>query len=533
VQKPETNLCPPALRIIKEILHAKLAEISGNCMKDKVFSLVVLLFVVISSQAVNPVMQMASNSTSLHMNVDSLMQTTLKNDTVVKPHPTSKTRKLNFRQLAKNTIPPSTKPINNLVVAPRPVDTVVHFSLPDEIPTVKVDSLLLLANPFFIELVYNGMPINLKADTQTELKNLIYGQKIKNHSDVLNTEKQLTPEEIVVQLRDSARNQITRKAADLYIMTFNELPDPSGNRSRYIGKDNASNVHLINVKNLQNNQGKLEIKNPQIGPWQYKLNSLAQFSESMISSNWYQGGNSNLAVLGILSGQLTYDNKKSIQWDNTLEWRMGFNSVAGDTIHWLSTNDDILKINSKLGVKAAGNFFYSGSVDFSTQFFNSYKGINSYELKAAFLAPVRLNIGIGMDYKFEKIFSLMVSPFSYKYIYVNPVVESASGKQINPNLFGIKTGQNVLSEVGSSIKATYSAPITNEIQLDSKFSFYTNYQKVEIDWEIVANMTINRYLSTRISLNPRYDNTVIEKNGSVARMQFKQFLSVGFSHKLM
>jgi len=199
----------------------------------------------------------------------------------------------------------------------------------------------------------------------------------------------------------------------------------------------------------------------------------------------------------------------------------------------LSTNDDVLKINSKLGIKAAGNFFYSGSVDFSTQFFSSYKGINSYELKAAFLAPVRLNISAGLDYKYDKIFSLMVSPFSYKYIFVNPVVESATGKQIDPNLFGIKTGQNVLSEVGSSIKATYSAPITNEIQMDSKFSFYTNYQKVEIDWEIVANMSINRYLSTRISLNPRYDNTVIEKNGSVARMQFKQFLSVGFSHKLM
>ena len=143
------------------------------------------------------------------------------------------------------------------------------------------------------------------------------------------------------------------------------------------------------------------------------------------------------------------------------------------------------------------------------------------------------NFGGGLDYKYEKIFSLMISPFSYKYIYVNPITEPVTQKAIDPNLFGIKTGQNVLSEIGSSFKATYSAPITKEIQLDSRFSFYTNYQKVEIDWEIVANMSINRFLSTRISFNPRYDNTVLEKDGSMARLQFKPFLSVGFSHTFL
>jgi hypothetical protein len=252
---------------------------------------------------------------------------------------------------------------------------------------------------------------------------------------------------------------------------------------------------------------------------------LVQFSQNSVSSNWYQGGTSNLAVLGILSGKLNYDNKKSIQWDNTAEWRLGFNTVSGDTLRSLSTNDDVLKINSKLGIKASGNWFYSGSVDFSTQFFNSYKGINSTVMKASLLTPVRLNIGIGFDYKYKKIFSLMFSPIAYKYIYMN------DNLNIDPNLFGITKGENVLSEVGSSFKALLSIPITREILLDSKLSFYTNYKKVEIDWEVVCNMVINRYMSTRISLNPRYDNTIIEKNGNKASIQYKQLLSVGFSHK--
>lgn len=190
----------------------------------------------------------------------------------------------------------------------------------------------------------------------------------------------------------------------------------------------------------------------------------------------------------------------------------------------LSTNDDVIKINSKLGIKAGGNWFYSGSVDFSTQLFSSYKGINSTVKKTSFLTPVRLNIGVGLDYKYKKIFSLMLSPVSFKYIYLDDNL-------VDPKLFGIQTGKHELTEIGSSFKATYSYAPVREIQLDSKFSFYTNYQKVEIDWEMVCNFTINRFMSTRISFNPRYDNTVIEKAGERAKIQYKQLLSVGFSHK--
>lgn len=148
-------------------------------------------------------------------------------------------------------------------------------------------------------------------------------------------------------------------------------------------------------------------------------------------------------------------------------------------------------------------------------------------MKASFLTPVRLNIGVGLDYKYKKLFSLMVSPVSYKYIYVNDNVN------VNPNLFGIAKDENVLSEIGSSFRAQFSYSPVREIQIDSRLSFYTNYEKVEVDWEIVSNFTINRYLSTRLSLNPRYDNTLILATGEKAKLQFKELLSFGFSYKLL
>jgi hypothetical protein len=400
------------------------------------------------------------------------------------------------------------------------------FSLPTIITPIQIDSFVLKANPFFIDLVYESLPLNFDWKIEKNLQTIYYGEKSKNLDiNLFETIINQTPEQFIYDLRSEARKEITRKCAHLYAFTFDKLPDPNGNKSQLIEGKPLEKIQFVdNDDTNPTEKRKIFVRKSVLSPWFHKASGLAQFSENTVSSNWYQGGNSNIAILGILMGQLNYDDKESIQWDNNAEWRMGFNSVDGDTLRILNANDDVLKINSKLGFKAGGNWFYSSSVDFSTQFFNSYKGANSKILKASFMTPVRLNIGIGLDYKYKKLFSLMISPVSFKYIY-------AKNRYVDPKLFGIKTGENVLSEFGSSLKAIFSYVPSREIQIDSKLSFYTNYQKVEIDWEMVCNMTINRFLSTRISINPRYDNTVILPIDEKAKIQFKQLVSVGFSHK--
>ena len=121
----------------------------------------------------------------------------------------------------------------------------------------------------------------------------------------------------------------------------------------------------------------------------------------------------------------------------------------------------------------------------------------------------------------------MLSPLSYKFIYANDTIK------VSQNSFGIPKGQNILSQIGSSFRAQFAYSPTREIQIDSKLSFYTNYEKVEIDWEITGNFMVNRFLSTRISLNPRYDNTVILAAGEKAAIQFKELLTFGLSYRLL
>jgi hypothetical protein len=486
-------------------------------MKLKGLIIVVFLLSLLSTHAVTLTQNSGIDSIPKYKitDVDSLLECVSKN--AISKH--------NFLDTTKQVM--SNQAVQQNVIQPfnSEKDTLIQKALSNAIPYVKIDSLLLSANPFFIELIYKGLPYDIKVYSKPDLRTLFYGQKAKTiTTGIFKDYNNPSTNQIINDLRKRTTDKITQRNADLYIWTFDELPSPDQNKDRFITRKQFADYLSVIDDPRNSKRRKLILKPGKLYPWQYKVSTIAQFSENYISPNWYQGGNSNLAILGIVTGQLTYNDRKSIQWDNNAEWRMGFNSVAGDSIHPLSTNDDILKISSKLGIKAKGNFFYSASVDFSTQFFNSYNGVNSNLLKASLFTPIRLNVGLGMDYKYKEIFSLLFSPLTYKYIY-------ADDKRVDPNLFGIKTGENTLSQLGSSLKTTLSYALTPEIHFDSNLMVYTNYKQVTVDWEIVANLTINRFLSTRISFNPRYDNTVIEKNGNIAKLQLKQFLSVGFSHR--
>ncbi|MGC3978083.1 MAG: DUF3078 domain-containing protein [Paludibacteraceae bacterium] len=394
-----------------------------------------------------------------------------------------------------------------------------------KLPIKYSDSLLYQSDYLSLPLVYLDKKVKDiekpdmdKIYLQPEKKDIPSWSKTDN--DILSTES------FVLSLRENARNEITNKRADLYCTIIDRLPSSNSFMQQRINYKPIRELSITQELPKPEN-GKIKIKDVGRMYWQKKASALFQFSQNYISSNWYQGGNSNLALLSILNGQLTYDNLKNIQWENKVEWRAGFNSVEGDTLRKIATNDDILRYTTKFGVKAFGNWYYSISGEASTQLFDNYKAINSTVLKARLLTPVRVNLGLGMDYKYKKLLSLMLAPFSFKYIYANDTTN------VNPNLFGIEKGKNHLREIGSSLQAQLSYSPMMNWQITSRLTFFTNYKKVETDCEIVNLFNINRFISTRLSFNPRYDNTIILKNGEKSKIQFKQLLSIGLSLRLI
>ena len=53
---------------------------------------------------------------------------------------------------------------------------------------------------------------------------------------------------------------------------------------------------------------------------------------------------------------------------------------------------------------------------------------------------------------------------------------------------------------------------------------------METELELDVDFIINRYLSAKLMLHPRYDSTVELADGQRNKLQFKELISIGFSH---
>lgn len=259
-------------------------------------------------------------------------------------------------------------------------------------------------------------------------------------------------------------------------------------------------------------------------PWTRELNVLVQFSQNYVSGNWYAGGNSSFAAIATVKGHYNYDAKKRLIWENTLEWRLGASTVQGDSLRKANLSDDIFKLYSKMGLKMVDKVYVSVAGEFQTTLARTWKP-NERALKTGPFAPLRINLTLGVDYKPVKGLSLLVSPLAYKMVYASDTVRTPYTS------FGIPAGSNILNEIGSSLRVEWTWNPLRELSLNTIFYTYTNYKMVEIDWEITADFIINRFLSTRLTLHPRYDSSRVQEGDTRAKMQFKELLSIGFAHK--
>lgn len=258
-------------------------------------------------------------------------------------------------------------------------------------------------------------------------------------------------------------------------------------------------------------------------PWKKEAKVLVQLTQNYTSKNWYQGGASSFSAYMHATGLLNYQSEK-LHWENTGEWRMGGSTISEDTLRKINATEDLFRIMTKLNYKATDHLYYSLAGEFQTHFLNTYTS-NSLDTKTSPFSPIRLNLTLGLDYQPVKGLSIVFSPLAYKMVYCADTLHTQQTE------FGIETDKNILNDIGSSLRVEYNWKPVREVDLQSKFYLYTNYHRVEIDWEIACDLIINRFLSARVVLHPRYDNTIILTGDKKAKMQFKELISVGFAHK--
>ena len=259
--------------------------------------------------------------------------------------------------------------------------------------------------------------------------------------------------------------------------------------------------------------------------WTYKADGFLQFMQNYVSGNWYKGGESNYSMLGSLTVEANYDNKNKWIWDNKLELKLGFLRSRTDSLHKVKSNEDLIRLTSKVGLHASHRWYYTLQLQAYTQFTPGYKS-NDPKVYSDFFSPFNLNLGLGMDYKVESknkrlTGTINFSPVAINYRYVGRLALATS--------YGLDEGKHSMVEFGPNMTADLVWKFNDVVMWKSRFYAFTTFKRAEIEWENTFELRVSKYITANLFLFPRFDDTS-KYDDDFGYWQFKEFSSLGFAY---
>lgn len=259
--------------------------------------------------------------------------------------------------------------------------------------------------------------------------------------------------------------------------------------------------------------------------WKFKGDGYLQFLQNHVSDNWYKGGESNYSAVGAATLEMNFNNRDRLTWDNKLEMKLGIQTSPSDTVNKFKTNNDLLRLTSKLGMQAHNHWYYTLQMLAYTQFARGLKA-NDKKVYSDFLSPFDLNLGIGMEYKVEWLNKRLTGtlnflPFSFNFRYVDRWDLRAAN--------GITTDHHTMEDFGSQMTAELKWNIADPLTWKTRLFAYTSYHRALIEWENQFELKVTKYISANLFLYPRFDDSTVpsEEHGY---WQFQEWSSIGLTY---
>lgn len=272
-------------------------------------------------------------------------------------------------------------------------------------------------------------------------------------------------------------------------------------------------------------------------------------------TNWARGGESSYSTTGLLNYFFNYTDDE-IKWDNTLD--LGYGLINNED-SGIRKNEDKIDYISSLGYRVVDekDFYYSALLNFKTQFDKGYNYPNDSLVISNMFAPAFLIVGIGMEYKYENIISVIASPITGRLIFIND--KNIANTGLYGNLVEIRDSTGTITQetetlvmnLGFQVTTQFRYEVFENVNLISRLDLFNNYtdrrvenrKNIDINSETTIVMKINKFLAANIFLQFIYDddtkvpiyesiNGLKTKVGDGKRLQVKQVLGVGISFQL-
>ena len=268
-------------------------------------------------------------------------------------------------------------------------------------------------------------------------------------------------------------------------------------------------------------------KGYQEGAWVLKGVTGLNMSQTAMA-NWSAGGENSIAGNAYLNASLTHK-KGNWLWVTNMVLDYGLSKTKSQGMR---KSSDKIGLSTQLGYSTDNVWFYTLMGDLNTQFAKGYDYPDKEHQISNFFAPAYSNIALGMEWRPKSNYSLLLSPVSTKMTFVTDDYLSDLGA------FGVAPGDHFKIEGGAFVKARAELPVMENVNLITTADFFTPYSKdfgnIDVNWDVLISMKINKVLSATINTTLKDDNDVktFDDNGvkKGAKVQFKEVLGIGLAY---
>ncbi len=238
-------------------------------------------------------------------------------------------------------------------------------------------------------------------------------------------------------------------------------------------------------------------------------------------TNWAQGGDNSVAFASSANLFANYI-KGNVDWQNSLDLAYSLVQSGNDK---LRKSDDRIDFTSKYSRKISDHWLYGIIFNFKSQFADGFQYPDDSNIVSKFFSPAYMTLSPGITYKPVDYFEVFISPLAAKWTFVNDKNLSDVGA------YGVDPGKTVRTELGAYLNMKFKKDIMENVNFTSKLELFYNYTdsenagEIDVNWENILTMKVNRFITASVTAQLIYDADVIE------RTQFKETIGVGFGYK--